>query len=253
MSIGRTKTIISVLALGLVLSGLVSLVLIGALNGGPDFAIQDTPGRSYSSAESINVTIFLKPIDIGTVVVFPDSGVFDFGLTSLFAISLGTVSVDRKSEERSSKLRDRILDGIAMNPGIHLRELHRWLGCAMGALQYHINQLEGDGFIKSIKCGYTKHFFMPDFSQDGQVLRLTALVRNPTIQSIITECSTREMVTQAELSRTLSLDKSLISYYISHLVKSDVLNTVRVFGREKPLVVTDWAMESLSGFGLLVH
>ncbi|MHA2192625.1 MAG: winged helix-turn-helix transcriptional regulator, partial [Candidatus Thorarchaeota archaeon] len=60
-------------------------------------------------------------------------------------------------------------------------------------------------------------------------------------------------ITQAELSRTLSVDKSLVSYYVSGLVDADILKTIRVFGREKPLVISDWARSSIISLGLLVQ
>ncbi|MFX1415620.1 MAG: winged helix-turn-helix domain-containing protein [Promethearchaeota archaeon] len=70
---------------------------------------------------------------------------------------------------------------------------------------------------------------------------------------MLRECMANGRTTQAELSRTLSLDKSLVSYYVSSLIKNDVLRVVRVFGRERPVILSDWARVSLASFGLLVQ
>jgi predicted transcriptional regulator len=144
-----------------------------------------------------------------------------------------------------------VVDEIAANPGIHLRELHRSLGCAMGALQYHLKHLEKDGLVSSLRNGNSRHFYSQDITPDEEIMRLMALARNPTIASILDEVLTKGRVTQAELSRTLLLDKSLISYYVSSLLKADVLNTVRVFGRERPVIMSSWASSVLLKLALV--
>ena len=188
----------------------------------------------------------------GTNVAWSDS-LFTALEIGCFVIAIGTVSLERREERRLQKLRDRVLDEITTNPGVHLRELHRMIGCAMGALQYHLHALEQDGQVISLRHGNVRHMFTPDFSSDEKVLLLTALARNPTIGSILSECASNGQTTQAVISRTLDVDKSLISYYISSLLEADILRSVKVFGREKPVLLTDWARTAIDCQGLLVH
>ncbi len=187
----------------------------------------------------------------GTAVLIPGFTTKLYTPSCIFILAVGTVSISRRDEKSQQKLRDRVIDEIASNPGIHLRELRRYLGCAMGALQYHLKHLERDGYITSLKNGNSRHFFLPEFSDNEQILRLTAVSRNPTVASILFECMRNGRVTQAELSRTLSLDKSLVSYYISNLLSVGVLNTIRVFGREKPMILASWAHSALTNFALV--
>ncbi|MHA1287460.1 MAG: winged helix-turn-helix transcriptional regulator, partial [Candidatus Thorarchaeota archaeon] len=158
----------------------------------------------------------------------------------------------RNKDKRVLKLRDRIADEVSANPGIHLRELHRTIGCAMGALQYHLKNLEIDGEVVSLRAGNVRHIFPPEYSTEERVLLLTALARNPTIGSILTECMKNGQTTQAEISRDLEVDKSLISYYTSSLLKADILRSIKVFGREKPVILTDWARNALTCSEILV-
>ena len=162
------------------------------------------------------------------------------------ALIIGTISLERTKDKRVLKLRDRIADEVAANPGIHLRELHRTIGCAMGALQYHLKNLENDGEVVSLRAGNVRHIFPPGYSTEERVLLLTALARNPTVGSILTECMKNGQTTQAEISRDLDVDKSLISYYTSSLLKADILRSIKVFGREKPVILTDWARTTLT-------
>ena len=208
-----------------------------------------------STATSVNVSLDLVLTSWnsgGTNIAWSDV-IFTAIETGFMALALGTVSIERREDRRLQKLRDRILFEVSDNPGIHLRELHRIIGCAMGALQYHLKFLEQEGLVVSLRYGNVRHIFLNDYSSDENVLRLTAIARNPTMGQILSECAKNGQTTQAEISRTLEVDKSLISYYISGLLKADILRTVKVFGREKPVILTDWARTVIDVQGILVQ
>ena len=240
-------------AMTLVMTGLVSVILLSTQPGNAEMSVQDVTIPAVNEFGFTNFSLAMSSISGGTIALFTPNNFGTMTVYGLFAVAVGTVSLDRRSQEKSNTLRDQIQDWISENPGIHLRELQRCLGCAMGALQYHIYQLVDDHEIVFIKNGNTKHFFKSDFSDDAQVMLLTAMMRNPTVQSIVSECSSTDRITQAELSRNLELDKSLVSYYISHLLKADILDTIRVFGREKPLILNEWASNTINGLGLLLQ
>ncbi|MGY5864303.1 MAG: hypothetical protein RTV41_06840 [Candidatus Thorarchaeota archaeon] len=208
-----------------------------------------------SSATSVNVSvdILISYWNSGGTNIAWSDAVFTAIETSFMALALGTVSVERREDRRLQKLRDRIVFEVAENPGIHLREIHRIIGCAMGALQYHLKFLEQEGLVVSLRYGNVRHIFVSDYSPDENVKRLTAIARNPTVGQILSECAKNGQTTQAEISRTLEVDKSLISYYVSGLLKADILRTVKVFGREKPILLTDWARSVIDIQGILVQ
>ncbi|MHA3962472.1 MAG: winged helix-turn-helix transcriptional regulator [Candidatus Thorarchaeota archaeon SMTZ1-45] len=266
-----TKHILVGFSLILLTWGILGVVLSGSSFGdiepmAPDLSSSLNSEESYAhfkalsiwigSATSIeNITLHIELFTWnsgGTNVAWSDALfiVLDLGC---FVIAIGTVSVERREDRRLQKLRDRVIDEVAINPGIHLRELHRIIGCAMGALQYHLRFLERDGQVISMRNGNVRHIFPPDFSSDDRVMLLTALARNPTVSSILSECASNGQTTQAAISRTLEVDKSLISYYINSLLKVDILRTVKVFGREKPVLITDWARAAIDCHDILVQ
>jgi len=247
----RTRKAILAVTLTLVLSGVASMLLFNSFPIGSDVAVQDLSFSGSSETVFIDFHVLTASVSGGTAVLLPGAITKLFTPSSIFVLAAGTVSISRRDEKNTPKLRDRVVNEIASNPGIHLRELRRYLGCAMGALQYHLKHLERDGDITSLKNGNSRHFFIPEFSDDEQILRLTAVSRNPTVASILFECMRNGRVTQAELSRTLSLDKSLVSYYISNLLSVGVLNTIRVFGRERPMILAPWAHSALMNFALV--
>jgi hypothetical protein len=266
-----TKHILVGLSLALLTWGILGVVLSGAGFGGveplaPDLSPSLSTDENLAQFEALSIWIgrstSIENISIdaelfswnsgGTNVAWSDAlfTAFDIGC---FIFAIGTVSIDRREDRRLQKLRDRVLDEVTTNPGIHLRELHRIIGCAMGALQYHLRFLEQDGLVISLRHGNVRHLFAPDYSSDKNVMLLTALARNPTIGSILNECAANGLTTQAVISRTLDVDKSLISYYISGLLDADILRSVKVFGREKPVLLTDWARTAIDCQGILVH
>jgi predicted transcriptional regulator len=229
------------------------LMLLSPEKTNPVLIVQDlSPSIRNNQIPTLSTLLNYGQVSGGTSLLLPGN-MFNLLEKTLGALILGTVVADRRRDSRVTKLRDRVVEEISINPGIHLRELRRHLDCAMGALQYHLRNLEGDSIITAIKMGNSKHFFLIDYSNDESALELTAQLRNPKIQTIIQECMSNGRITQAELSRIMDLDKSLISYYVGGLVDADILKTIKVFGREKPLVLTEWASLAITQLGLLVQ
>jgi len=266
-----TKHILVGLSLILLSWGILGVVLSGVSFGGVEPMAQDlspslNTADDYAHLEVLSIWIgsatSIENITMDAELFTWNSGGTNIGWSNaLFTaidigwiiVAIGTVSIDRRDDRRLQKLRDRILDEVTTNPGIHLRELHRIIGCAMGALQYHLRFLEQDGLVISLRNGNVRHIFTPDYSSDEKVMLLTALARNPTVGSILGECATNGQTTQAVISKNLDIDKSLISYYISGLLEADILRSVKVFGREKPVLLTDWARTAIDCQSILVQ
>jgi hypothetical protein len=247
----RAKKLLFILIFSLVTSGILSYFYFNNLASPADMAVQDLSFSSGSNMVTFDIHVLAAPVSSGTAVLFPGILTKAFSPSTIFALVLGTVAAERKNDERAPKLRDLIVSEISQSPGIHLRELHRSIGCAMGALQYHLKYLEDTGQLVTVKVGNSKHFFDADYSDDMNVLTLCAMSRNPTIRTILEQVFEEGRVTQADLSRKMTLDKSLISYYTGSLLDAGILNTVRVFGRERPLVLTDWAHSTIETLALV--
>lgn len=265
MSSQWTKRILIGFSFMLITWGIIGVALSSSgFGSGLNLIAQDIPANDNQATLDLGFT--LSTASSGTINITADAiawagiGTLNFWNhwvsksvdLGFFALIIGTVSIERNKEKRIHKLRDRIADAVSANPGIHLREIHRTLGCAMGALQYHLKNLENDGQVVSLRAGNVRHIFPPGYSSEERVLLLTALARNPTVGSILTECMKNGQTTQAEISRDLDVDKSLISYYTSTLLKAEILRSIKVFGREKPVILTDWARTALICSEILV-
>jgi len=266
MSSQWSKRVLIGLAFMLVTWSLIGVALSSSGHGGLNLVAQDISTATNNNQATLDLGYSLSPVSNATIHVTADAiawagiGTLDFWEhwttksvdIGFVALIIGTISIERSRDKRVLKLRDRIADEVNANPGIHLRELHRAIGCAMGALQYHLKNLENDGEVISLRAGNVRHIFPPSYSPEERILLLTALARNPTVGSILSECMNNGQTTQAEISRDLDVDKSLISYYTSTLLKADILRSVKVFGREKPVILTDWARTALTCSDILV-
>jgi DNA-binding Lrp family transcriptional regulator len=267
MSSHITRKILIGLSFLLITWGIVGLALSDSGYGNLDSVAPNLLSSSNNNQAALDLGFTLSTLSSGTINITLDAitqsaiGTIEYWThwapqsldIGFIALIIGTISVERTRDRKALKLRDRIVDEVAANPGIHLRELHRSIGCAMGALQYHIKNLEDVGEVVSIRSGNVRHIFPADFSFENRVLLLTALARNPTIGSILSECAKNGQTTQAEISRVLNVDKSLVSYYTSSLLRADVLRSIKVFGREKPVILTDWARNALINLDILVQ
>ncbi len=245
----RTRVIL--LTLALTVAGLLSIQLSNAnvdhsVNG---MSVGDLSFSTMAGPATLAICMIQSMPDVGTMSMISETMHQVFPLPSYFVLIFSTVVTERR-DNVVTRLRERVLSEIENNPGIHLRELQRSVNCAMGALQYHLDRLERDGLVQSLKIGNTRHLFVTSFSRDTQLMRLTILLRNPTISAILHECMMHGRVTQVALSKNLMLDKSLVAYYINSLLEAGVLRVVPAFGRERPLILTGWAHSLLLSLGV---
>jgi len=253
MSVGtRSKGLLAATVMALMMSGIAVFLIFTVQNGSTAISANKVSGVASVQQATVDCDFGFSSVKMGTSVILEDTITNTLGSIIPSLLIIGTISVDA-GEDKHDTLRARILHEIENFPGIHLRELRRHLDCAMGALQYHLSNLEEAGLVVSHRMGNTRHLFIDGFTSEGRNMELAALIRNPTVRSIIQQCLAESEITQAELSRVLSLDKSLVSYYVSSLLDADVVQKLKVFGREKPLIVKEWAAEAISDLGLALE
>ncbi|WP_393972093.1 winged helix-turn-helix transcriptional regulator [Oxyplasma meridianum] len=84
--------------------------------------------------------------------------------------------------------RDKILQIISQNPGIHFREIQRMSGMAVGQAEYHLYQLEKSDKVIIKEDGNNRRYFLPDQGslQDRKIIfYLRSSIPSRIIQSII--------------------------------------------------------------------
>ncbi|MHA1394150.1 MAG: winged helix-turn-helix transcriptional regulator [Promethearchaeota archaeon] len=154
-------------------------------------------------------------------------------------------SIFDSDEILSQKTRANIYNLIRNNEGIHFREICRQLNKKMGVIQYHISVLEKHNYIKSVKNGRYKCFFV--IKNDIMEYEPTKYLSNPqkqirqnlivaikckTPQTIINYLHENKEASHKTLAQICSISPQAITFHCQRLEKMDIISSKRV-GREK--------------------
>jgi len=115
-----------------------------------------------------------------------------------------------------------ILEFITSHPGVHLREICRALGLAMGVVQYHVRRLERDRRIHSMRRGLYKFFYPANLFGERQrdVLSVLSLSRPRELLLNIIE---HPESTQEALARATNVSQPTVSWHLKRLVDLGVV------------------------------
>jgi predicted transcriptional regulator len=131
--------------------------------------------------------------------------------------------------------RRRIYEHVARHPGKYLRELQRELGLAMGALEYHLDQLAAAHLV-SVAHEAQKRFFPTDMDRrDKPVL---AFLRQKLPRRALLLVLRDGACPKARMLVELDLAPSTLNYHLRRLVDFGLLQADRE-GRDAVYRVTD--------------
>ncbi|KEQ56905.1 transcriptional regulator TrmB protein [Marine Group I thaumarchaeote SCGC RSA3] len=114
----------------------------------------------------------------------------------------------------------QILEFIINNPSTHLRKIKNNVGFSMGTIQYHLNILEKEGKIKSVKTKFYKNYYHITES-DEKVLSVFNL-ESP--RSIILYLLQHEPSTHQEITKGIELSSSTVSWHMKRLLDLDIVD-----------------------------
>ncbi len=128
------------------------------------------------------------------------------------------------------KPRKKIYETIAMNPGLHFRELQRRLNMPTGMLEYHLDVMIKDGIIISRQDGKYRRFFANTVMSTKE-RKILGVLRNDVARKIVIFVLEKKMVKHRDIVEHIKLSPSTISYHLDKLVKNGILKR-EIKGRE---------------------
>ena len=132
--------------------------------------------------------------------------------------------------------RKRIFFFIQDKPGIHFRELQRELDMPVGQLDYHIKYLIDNGMISISEDRYYKRLFPKDFDAREKVMLGAMRQENP--RKLVLHLMLEGPCTHSQLLDEFSFAPSTMSFYLSDLVKKDILDREKE-GRTSTYSISD--------------
>jgi len=120
----------------------------------------------------------------------------------------------------------RVFDYISQHPGVHLRQICRELGLAMGNVQYHVYRLEMAGRISSMRRGLYKFFYPSAFGEKQRdVLSVLSL---ETPRNLLLHLLDRPDSRQDDLARGVGVSQPTVSWHLKRLVDLGIIERRQV-------------------------
>ena len=124
--------------------------------------------------------------------------------------------------------RRRIYAHVRAHPGAYLREMQRVLAMSMGALEYHLGQLEAAGLLR-VEQGENKRFYAASVPErDARVL---GLLRQAIARRVMLTLLESGPASHQELMAATGLRSSTLTYHAKKLAEADLVARERS-GRE---------------------
>ena len=154
------------------------------------------------------------------------------GILAFLLALLAALFVRLKTEERVlSGVRAQLLEYLRKEPGQHQAALQRQFGLSSGSAVYNLKVLEDKGYISSHRDGRHKRFYVNGNSlrpvANGMTKFIVSALRNVNTKRMVVYLLGRPGAAQKELSESLHLDPSTVSWHAERLRKVGMLTTVR--------------------------
>ena len=154
----------------------------------------------------------------------------------------------------------RILDYISRHPGVHLRQICRELGLAMGDVQYHVHRMEKDGRVNSTRRGFYRFFYPSALFGERQRDILSVLTLD-TPRELLLHLLAEPGSGQEALVRAAGVSQPTVSWHLKRLVEMGIVqreqvgrtSVYRVVGGSAPDVATLHHELSSDGLGEVVE
>ncbi len=168
---------------------------------------------------------FLLPFLLMSLVIIGAAAVASTepGKYRLALIGVPLMSRNSKDEVLNNKNRYAIHGLIIDKPGIHYNAILKEFELTAGVITYHLDVLEKERFIRSVRDGRLKRFY----SARAKVPRDQRLTPEEIRESIVEMVKERPDISQMELIEELGIDRDTVGYHLRELVKEVRLESER--------------------------
>jgi len=178
------------------------------------------PSASPSTTIILLVIFVIILIVIGAIVWGVESVKY-----SLILLLLPLFTRFTREKIMDNKNRHAIHGLIIDNPGIHFNGIMKEYDIPAGVATYHLDVLERENFIKSLRDGRLKRFYSTHAKVHNGKLRKTPEEVRVALIELVRE---NPGISQMELIQGLGIERKTVSYHLAVLVKEDLLETKKM-------------------------
>ncbi len=173
-----------------------------------NLTIEGEAGTSIDEPIVFTVTIGFLAMLLVSIVAITEPGKYWFGL-------MGSPLYVKTKDVLDNKTRHALLGVIVTQPGINYTAIKKEFGLANGQAAYHLNVLERESFIRSVRDGKMKRFY----SAHTKVPKDMGMSPEETREVMVELVEKRPGINQLEVMEELGLDRDAASYYLRDLVR----------------------------------
>jgi len=177
----------------------------------PSGPITGPPETSVPNASPALAAVSISVIGMMSLVAFANTEV---GINGMLPPLFGLYTRIRKIEVLDHYTRGRIMGYLQSNPGVNYNSIKDELGLNNGALTYHLQVLEREGYIRSERTGLHKRFYPMTAKREDRIsleeLVLATLRKNPGIS-------------QKDIAFRLGQNPTTIHRIIQKLMKAEMV------------------------------
>ena len=129
-----------------------------------------------------------------------------------------------KQEILNNKTRWQLFEYINKNPGFHFSHLITVVGIGSHAGRWHLKILEKFGYIRTKKITRYSVYFSKDFPESRD--EMIFLLRNENAKKIVELIISNPEINASQIDQYVGLKYSTVHYYLSKLVKSNLLEAI---------------------------
>ena len=128
----------------------------------------------------------------------------------------------RRQQVLDNFLRGRIYEHVRTNPGVSLGKVHVAVGAGMSTVCYHLQRLEAEEFVHSVRRGWYRHYYSTDAPHRQSLSDSRALQ-----EEILMQVGDHPGMGQRALARALGRSSSTIHHEVHRLEGVGMLQIVR--------------------------
>lgn len=145
--------------------------------------------------------------------------------------------------------REKLTELIGKNPGISFRNLMRLTNLKNGVLSHHLRRLEERSCIKAERLPRQTRFYPLGVTDDETIVAKSLRRKTPReiIYALMLNDRYDEGISFAQIVSNVSKSPSTVSFYLSQLVKDNIVTSTGMGHRKKFLISNKPLIEKLIG------
>lgn len=155
----------------------------------------------------------------------------------------------KKDEVLEHPVRQRILDLVEANPGLHYRALVRGVDKGKGTVEYHLRILEDHGYVRTHRAGGYVTYYPAGHSRDA--MEAQSVLRSDTARKLLQAVLATPGATVAQLAERMGLSYGAVSHHVKRFEDAGLVTVDKLPGGART-TPTAMAWQALGAEPLLV-